>query len=153
MATQYIELSGQINGNMSSYVIERLREELDTRFTKGLRDTHILILGISYKKNIEDVRESPSLVIFELLKNRQAIVDYYDSHVVEIPELEDHKSLAGLKSIDLTKEQLKKYDAVIVCTDHDNIDCNFVVENSKLVIDTRNAINYLSTKNDHVVKA
>jgi UDP-N-acetyl-D-glucosamine dehydrogenase len=114
LATQYIELSGQINGNMSSYVIERLREELDTRFTKGLRNTHILILGVSYKKNIEDVRESPSLVIFELLKDRQAIVDYYDSHVLEIPELEEHKSLAGLKSISLTKEQLKTYDAVIV---------------------------------------
>ena len=153
MTTQYIELSGQINGSMPSYVIERLREELDKRFTKGLRNTHILIVGISYKKNIEDIRESPSLVIFELLENCKAIVDYYDSHVLEIPDTAEHKSLSGLKSVPFTKEQLNKYDAVIICTDHDYINYNFIVENSKLIIDTRNAIKHCPAGKDHVVKA
>ncbi len=153
LATQYIELSGQINGSMSCYVIERLREELDLRFARGLRDTHILIVGISYKKNIDDVRESPSLVIFENLKNRQAIVDYYDFHVSEIPEISEHKSLSGLKSVPLTKEQLQKYDAVIVCTDHDDINYDLIVENSKLVVDTRNAIKNELGALSHVVKA
>ena len=153
MATQYIELSGQINGSMSSYVIERLREELDLRFARGLRDTKILMVGMAYKKNVDDVRESPSLIIYELLKKRQAIVDYYDSHVLEIPPIAEHIELAGLKSITLTKEQLQVYDAVVICTDHDDVNYQFIVENSKLVIDTRNAVKNISTGHKHVVKA
>lgn len=153
VATQYIELSGQINGSMPSYVIERLREELDLRFAKGLRDTKILMIGMAYKKNIDDVRESPSLVIYELLKTRLANVDYYDSHVLEIPEIPEHIELAGIKSIALTKEQLQKYDAVVICTDHDDVNYDFIVENSKLVIDTRNAVKNYPTGSSHVVKA
>lgn len=151
MATQYIELSGQINNSMASYVIERLREELDIRFTKGLRNTHILLVGISYKKNIDDIRESPTIVICDLLKNFQASVDYYDPYVMEIPEHDAHKPLCGLKSISLTNEQLNVYDAVIICTDHDNIDYEFIVRNSKLIIDTRNAIKHLSKNKKNVV--
>lgn len=153
MTTQYIELSGQINGGMPFYVIESLREELDMRFAKGLRDTHVLLVGVSYKKNVDDVRESPSLVIFELLKNRQAIVDFYDSHISTIPTIEEHKSLSGLKAVPLTKEQLKKYDAVVICTDHDDIDYDLIVNNSQLIIDTRNAIKGDLVGKSHVVRA
>lgn len=153
MTTQYIELSGQINGGMPFYVIESLREELDSRFAKGLRDTHILIVGVSYKKNVDDVRESPALMIFELLKKRKAKVDFYDSHVPTIPETEEHKSLSELKSINLTKNQLEKYDAVVICTDHDDVDYDLIVENSKLIIDTRNAIKGDSAWKNHVVRA
>jgi UDP-N-acetyl-D-glucosamine dehydrogenase len=153
VATQYIELSGQINSSMSSYVIERLREELDIRFAKGLRDTKILLVGMAYKKNVDDVRESPSIIIYELLKKRQAIVDYYDSHVLEIPTISEHIELAGLKSVTLTQAQLQTYDAVVICTDHDDVNYDFIVENSKLVIDTRNAVKNKTLENSHVVKA
>lgn len=153
LSTQFIELSGHINSLMSSYIIEKLREELDLRFGIGLRGTKILVVGMAYKKNIDDVRESPALVIFELLQKKQALVDYFDSHVPEIPQTDEHPELAGLKSITLTKEQLVTYDAVVICTDHDNVDYELITDNSKLIIDTRNVIrNDLKGKNN-VVKA
>lgn len=138
---------------MSSYVIERLREELDIRFAKGLRDTKILLVGMAYKKNVDDVRESPSIIIYELLKKCQAIVEYYDSHVLEIPIIPEHIELVRLKSVTLTQAQLQTYDAVVICTDQDDVNYDFIVENSKLVIDTRNAIQNKSVENSHVVKA
>lgn len=153
VSTQYIELSGQINSSMPQYVIERLREELDSRFSKGLNKTDILIVGMSYKKNIDDVRESPSLIIYDLLKDRNACVDFYDSHVKEIPYIHEHKSLCGLKSIKLTSESLKKYDAILICTDHDDTDYQLIVDQGKLVIDTRNAIHKYSEGRNNVVKA
>ncbi len=152
MTTQYIELSGQINGGMPYYVIESLREELDLRFAKGLRDTRILVIGVAYKKNVEDLRESPALVIFELLKNRQAVVDFYDCHIPVIPDLEEHKSLSGIQSVPLTKEQLQSYDAVLICTDHDDVNYDIIIENSKLIIDTRNAIKGDIKGLSHVVR-
>lgn len=153
VATQYIELSGQINGQMPHYVIERLREELDIRFSKGLNGSKILILGMAYKKNIEDVRESPSLIVYELLKSKHANVDFYDSYVPEIPETPEHQEMSGLKSIRLTENALKAYDAVVICTDHDDINYEFVLKNSKLVLDTRNATKNINKEYDNVVKA
>lgn len=153
LATQYIELSGQINGRMPHYVIERLREELDVRFSKGLKGSKVLILGMAYKKNIEDVRESPSLVVYELLKSKNASVDFYDAHVSEIPEIPEHRELSGLKSIRLTEEVLKTYDAVLICTDHDDLNYEFILKNSKLVLDTRNATKDFDKEYDNVVKA
>jgi UDP-N-acetyl-D-glucosamine dehydrogenase len=153
LATQYIELSGQINGRMPHYVIERLREEMDLRFSKGLRGSKVLILGMAYKKNIEDVRESPSLVVYELLKSKQVNVDFYDSHVSEIPEIPGHRELSGLKSIHFSEESLKTYDAVLICTDHDDLDYELILKNSKLVLDTRNATRDFSKDYDNVVKA
>lgn len=153
LATQYIELSGQINGRMPHYVIARLREELDLRFSKGLNGSKILILGMAYKKNIEDVRESPSLIVYELLKSKHADVDFYDAHVPEIPEIPEHKELSGLKSIRLSENSLKAYDAVIICTDHDDLNYEFILKNSKLVLDTRNATHNFSKEYDNVVNA
>ncbi len=153
LSTQFIELSGHINSLMPSYVIEKLREELDLRFGTGLRGTKILVVGMAYKKNIDDVRESPAMVIFELLQKKQAIVDYFDAHVPEIPATEEHPQLQGLKSISLTKEQLVTYDAVLICTDHDNVDYELITNHSKLVIDTRNSIKKDSKGKNNVVKA
>lgn len=153
LATQYIELSGQINEKMPHYVIERLREEMDLRFSKGLRGSKVLILGMAYKKNIEDVRESPSLVVYELLKSKHVNVDFYDSHVAEIPEIPGHRELSGLKSIHFSEESLKTYDAVLICTDHDDLDYELILKNSKLVLDTRNATRDFSKDYDNVVKA
>lgn len=153
LATQYIELSGQINGRMPQYVIERLREELDIRFSKGLNGSKVLILGMAYKKNIEDVRESPSLVVYKLLNSKHADVDFYDAHVSEIPEIQEHIELSGLKSIHLNANSLATYDAVIICTDHDDLNYEFILKNSKLVLDTRNATKNFFKEYDNVVKA
>lgn len=153
LATQYIELSGQINGRMPHYVIERLREELDLRFSKGLNGSKVLILGMAYKKNIEDVRESPSLLVYDILKSKHANVDFYDAHVSEIPEIPEHSNLSGLKSIHLSEDSLQAYDAVLICTDHDGLDYEFILKNSKLVLDTRNATKNFDKEYDNVVKA
>lgn len=153
VSTQYIELSGQINSSMPQYIIERLREELDLRFSKGLNKTKILIIGMAYKKNIDDVRESPSILIYDLLKEKKSHVDYYDSYVKEIPFIYEHENLHGLKSVDLTIENIKQYDAIVICTDHDDVDYALLVEHSNLIIDTRNAIKTHPEGKNNVIKA
>lgn len=153
IATQYIELSGQINNHMAHYVIERLREELDSRLKKGLNGSRILLIGLSYKKNVNDLRESPSLIIMESLTRKSSLVDYYDSHISIIPKLHEHPSFEKLESIRLTQETLKSYDAVVICTDHDNVDYDFIVQNSKIVIDTRNATKDVIDTRNIIVKA
>lgn len=152
LATQYIELSGQINSHMPQYVVQRLREELDSRFARGLKNSKILLLGMAYKKNIDDIRESPALHIYEILKSKQAEVDFFDSHVIELPEIPEHPEMSGLKSIQLTADSLKNYDAVLICIAHDDVNYEFVVKNSKLVLDAKNATKTLNTVYPHIVK-
>ena len=150
--TRFVELSGEINTLMPIYVLDRLREELDLRFSKGLKDSKILIMGMSYKKNVDDIRESPSLIIFEALTVKKANVDYHDPYIPVIPHTREHPNISGIESISLTESQLSLYDAVVICTDHDNIDYNFLVKHSKLVIDTRNATHSVKEKSN-VAKA
>jgi UDP-N-acetyl-D-glucosamine dehydrogenase len=137
--TRFVELSGEINAIMPDYVIEQLRDALDQRFLKGINNTSLLLVGMAYKKNIDDIRESPTLVIFEKLLSKKAHVDYYDPYIPVIPNTREHRNLANIHSIELTKEKLKGYDAVMICTDHDCIDYDFIVKHSKLVVDTRHA--------------
>ncbi|EKD45976.1 MAG: hypothetical protein ACD_69C00063G0004 [uncultured bacterium] len=143
ISTRFIELSGEINTVMPDYVIERLRDELDKRFTKSINGRSILLIGMAYKKNIDDIRESPALVIFEQLLTKKAKVDYHDPYVPVIPNTREHSILVNVKSIKLNAEILKKYDAVIICTNHDCIDYELVVKHSKLVVDTRNATTHI----------
>lgn len=153
MATQLVELCGQINSHMPLYVIEKLRKELDLRFEKGLSNTHILVIGVSYKKNVDDLRESPSLVIMEELVSNKAKIDYYDPLVENIGPDCEHPSLIGMKSIILTNETLKSYHAVLISTDHDDIDYKMILDNSALIVDTRNALKNRDLEGDNVVKA
>ena len=153
IATQYIELSGQINNHMAHYVVEKVREELDSRFKRSLNGSRILLIGLSYKKNVNDLRESPSLIIMESLLSKNSLVDYYDSHISTIPKLGDYASLEGMGSISLTQETLKKYDAVVICTDHDNVDYDFIVQNSRIVVDTRNATKNVIKNRNIIIKA
>src|SRR5690606_4078692 len=118
---------------------QRLAETLDERFSRGLRGTKLLILGIAYKKNVDDMRESPALEIMEIVRERGAEVFYHDPFILEIEKTREHMEFAGMKSIEFTSEELKRFDAVIICTDHDNVDYDFIVENCHLVVDTRNA--------------
>ena len=134
MHTRFIELAGEINSSMPHYVVSQTTNALNKE-GKPLKNSKILILGISYKKNIDDLRESPSLVIIDLLNNKGAKVDYCDPYFDVLPKT--RKFQFNLKRIDLSEENLKKADAVIISTDHDLFDYSLIKRYSKLIIDTR----------------
>ena len=149
--TRFIELAGQINERMPDYVVLKLREALDARFKKGINGSKLLVLGIAYKKDVEDMRESPSLFVFERLLAAGATVDYHDPMIPEIKPTREHAALTGRKSVPLTEKQLKQYDAVIVTTGHSTVDYALVANASALVVDTRNVLAKFGAPN--VVKA
>lgn len=138
--TRFIELAGEINVAMPHYVIGRLGEELDKRFRKSIGASKILVLGLAYKKNVSDIRESPALKLIELLEARGAQVQFHDPHVGEVPMTREHAGLAARKSCKLSQETLEAVDAVLIATDHDAVDYSMLAEHASLVIDTRNAM-------------
>ena len=151
--TRFIELAGKINTAMPSHVVGVLAEELDRRTGKGLSVANILLIGIAYKKNIDDVRESPAFAILELLEDRGAKTAFYDPYAGEIPKTREHMALAGRTSIDWSPERLGDYDAALICTDHDDINYAELVKHSRLVIDSRNATRDITEGRDKVVMA
>ena len=153
VTTRFIELAGQINTGMPHYVIDRVAEALDLHAGKGLSASKILVLGIAYKKNIDDMRESPSLRLMEILEVRKASVDYHDPFVPVIPRTREHATLTGRKSVSLDAANLAQYDVVLIATDHDGVDYPALVAGSKLVVDTRNACARAGIKAGNVVKA
>jgi len=153
VTTKFIELAGQINTTMPYYVVDRLAEALDRSAGRGLRDSRVLVIGLAYKKNIDDLRESPSLVLIELLEGRLAEVDYFDPFIPEIPSTRDHKALAGRRSIHLSMEAVAGYDAVLIATDHDGVDYRAIAQAARLVVDTRNACLRAGVSADNIVKA
>ncbi|MCK4430748.1 MAG: nucleotide sugar dehydrogenase, partial [Candidatus Aminicenantes bacterium] len=136
--TKFIELAGEINTLMPYYVVSKTIEALNER-GKSIKGARILVLGIAYKKEIDDQRESPSLKIISLLQKKGAIVSYNDPYV---PQSFGHRDYPGLKlkSVRLSEKKLKEFDAVVIATDHSRYDYDWIVKNSFLVIDTRNAI-------------
>jgi UDP-N-acetyl-D-glucosamine dehydrogenase len=138
VATRFIELAGEINIAMPKYVVSRLLEALSDR-GKSLKGANILLLGIAYKKDVDDMRESPSFILWELLLERGAKVTFHDPFVPVIPKTREHAQFTGMKSIALTADVLKKSDAVLIATDHSNVDYTMVVKHAPLVVDTRNA--------------
>jgi UDP-N-acetyl-D-glucosamine dehydrogenase len=151
--TKFIELAGNVNTQMPNYVIGALEDALRTKFNKKIKNSKILILGLAYKKNIDDTRESPAFALMELLKAQGASVAYYDPLVNVVPATRDHSALAGLKSIDWSAKQISEYDAALICTDHDNVDYEELVAQSKLIIDTRNATALFDNKLGKIIKA
>jgi len=132
--TRFIELSGEINRGMPQYVMGKLVEALSDRH-KPLRGARILVLGIAYKRNVDDMRESPSVEIMELLRRSGAIVEYSDPHVPEFPKMREHDF--ELKSQPLTPEVLGSFDAIVVATDHDDFDYDVILSEARLIIDSR----------------
>ena len=137
-STKFIELAGEINTAMPYYVINKTLEALAEK-GKSFKGSKILVLGIAYKKDIDDQRESPSLKIISLLQKKGAKVEYNDPYV---PESSGHREYPGmsLKSVPLTAKRLRQADAVIIATDHTSYDFGWIVKNAKLVVDTRNAV-------------
>ncbi len=153
IATRFIELAGQINMSMPHYVVEQLAAALDRRFRRGLNGARILIIGMAYKKNVDDMRESPSLKLTQLIEKRGALVDYHDPFIPEIPSTREHPELAGRRSIELIAGQIAGYDAVLISTDHDQLDWPLLVEKAKLIVDTRNICQRKNLSGAHIVKA
>ena len=113
---------------------------LEARFGKGLEGARVLLVGLAYKKNVDDIRESPGFVIVEHLQERGANVDYYDPYVPEMPLTREHPQLAGRRSVPWTAESIAGYDAAVICTDHDEVDYGLLVEHARLIVDSRNVI-------------
>jgi UDP-N-acetyl-D-glucosamine dehydrogenase len=153
ISTRFIELAGEINTHMPHYVVEKLALALDRQFGRGLRDARIVILGIAYKKNVDDTRESPALRLIELIEARGASVDFYDPHIAVIPPTREHGRLAGRRSIPWTEDCLRSYDAALIATDHDAVDYCELCRLVSLVIDTRNACTRAGWIGDNLTKA
>jgi UDP-N-acetyl-D-glucosamine dehydrogenase len=140
MTTRFIELAGQINRSMPIHVVNRLRDALSEHQRKALNGAAVLVVGVAYKKNVDDTRESPALVLIELLEKGGARTEFYDPHIPEIPETREHGALTGRKSIPWDTDRLASFDAVLIVTDHDAIDWQAIAARSRLIIDTRNVM-------------
>jgi UDP-N-acetyl-D-glucosamine dehydrogenase len=136
VAAKFVELAGEINAQMPTYVVQRLEHALADR-GQPLAGSRVLLLGIAYKKDVDDPRESPAFRILELLRERSVTVAYHDPHIPHLPPMR-HYSLPPLASQPLTAELLQSHAATLIVTDHSAVDYRLVVEHSPLVVDTRN---------------
>ncbi|HNX26823.1 MAG TPA: nucleotide sugar dehydrogenase [Phycisphaerae bacterium] len=152
MSTRFIELAGEVNCAMPEYVVHRTMEALNLR-KKALNGSKVLVMGLAYKKDVDDDRESPSYHLIELLMARGAKVDYNDPHCHEIQMTREHAELAGIKSKKLSPAMIASYDVVIISTDHTKYDYDMIVKNAKLVMDTRNATANVKGSRKNIVKA
>lgn len=151
--TRFVELAGEINTRMPKLVVDRLGEALGGGNGTALHGANILILGLAYKANVNDTRESPSFALIELIEERGAKCDYHDPHVLQVPKTREHAHLAGRKSVSLTGETIANYDAVLVATDHDDVDYSLIAKTAKLIVDTRNVFARKDLQGENVVKA
>jgi UDP-N-acetyl-D-glucosamine dehydrogenase len=153
ISTRFIELAGEINTSMPRYVVDKVAQALNTHFGRGLRGARILIVGVAYKKNVEDIRESPAFKLMELIEASGATTEFYDPHVDEIPRTRGHPELAGRRSIKWSEPALRDYDLVLIATDHDGVDYAALANNAKLIVDTRNACARAGATNSNIIKA
>jgi len=150
MPTRFIELAGEINTNMPHYVITKTMEALNER-SKSLKGSKVLVLGLAYKKDIDDLRESPSVELIELLRKKGANVDYNDPYIPKTHKQRQHD--LRMTSKKLSNKMLAGYDVVLISTDHSDYDYDWIVQNSKLVVDTRNATIAVGKGRQKIVKA
>lgn len=142
-STRFIELAGEVNTGMPYFVVERITDALNEH-GKSVRGAKILVLGIAYKKDVDDTRETPAFKIIELLINRGAVVEYNDPFIPISPETRKYK--LNRRSIELTPENLKTYDCIVITTDHSIYQPEFIVEHGQIIVDTRNLIKFKSEK-------
>lgn len=145
--TRFIELSGEVNQAMPAYVLSKLMDGLNQQH-KSINGSKILVLGIAYKKNVDDMRESPSVEVMELIREKGGIVAYNDHHVPTFPIMREHKF--DLNSVNLTPDAIKQYDAIVITTDHDDVDYDIIKQHAALIIDTRGVYRQPS---QHIIRA
>jgi UDP-N-acetyl-D-glucosamine dehydrogenase len=143
---RFIELAGDINSHMPEYVVERITRMLNDRFARGLKKTNILALGVAYKRDIKDLRESPSLDVIRLLEKQGAKVQYNDPFVPRFAW-----EGTTVKSVKLSADLIKKADLVVILTDHTQYDYQFIVDNAKAVFDSRNATKHVKRGRNKIV--
>ena len=148
--TRFIELAGEVNRSMPEYVIHRTALALNDR-AKAVKGSKVLVLGLAYKPDVDDVRESPSFELIEKLEHLGADVDYHDPHVPATHKMRQHD--LQMKSIALSPESLRTYDCVVVATHHSAYDWQQVADNAQLIVDTRNAMRNVKGRRDHIVQA
>ena len=148
ITTRFIELAGEINTLMPDYVIQKIIFALN-REGKSLKNSRILLLGLAYKKNVDDTRESVTFKIMELLEEKEAVTDYNDPYIPQIKPTRKYKQFAGKKSVALKK--INQYDCVVILTDHTSYDFKTIANESKIIVDTRNACGNI--KSNKVIKA
>ena len=151
-ATRFIELAGEVNMGMPDYVLHQLMDALNVQ-GKALRGAAILILGLSYKKDVDDLRESPSLVLIRKLLDKGSRVEFHDPFIPSLKETRKFPELAGLTSIELSPENIMRFDAILICTDHSCVDYQLVVQHAQLVVDTRNATRDVEFGREKIVRA
>ncbi len=151
MPTRFIELAGEINHRMPEYVVQRLVLALNER-GKAIKNARVLVLGLSYKPDVDDVRESPSFELIEKMEKLGAHVDYNDPHVPQTHYMRKYGDL-GMKSVPLNPQTIKSYDCVLVATHHAAYDWQQIADNAQLIVDSRNALKDVSGKRDHIVPA
>ena len=151
MSTRFIELAGEVNSSMPKYVLSRISEALNDA-GKPVRGSKIAVLGVAYKPNVDDPRESPSFILIKELLAQGAEVTYNDPYVPKVPPMRAHR-LSHMTSQELTTEYLAEQDCVLIATNHDDYDYQFVVEHSSLVVDTRNATKEVTQGREKIVKA
>jgi UDP-N-acetyl-D-glucosamine dehydrogenase len=151
MPTRFIELAGEINTSMPKYVVHRVMEALNDA-GKPVKGSKVLILGVAYKKDVDDPRESPSFELMELLGEAHAVLSYNDPHVPTMPKMRHHR-LPAMASVPLTADSLAAQDCVLIATDHSAYDYDFIVAHARLVVDTRNATKNVRTGREKIRKA
>jgi UDP-N-acetyl-D-glucosamine dehydrogenase len=151
MTTRFIELAGEINTGMPRYVVSRVVEALNER-SKPLRGSRVAILGVAYKKDVDDPRESPSFELMELLERGGAVLTYSDPHVPRLPKMRSFH-VPEMTSQKLTAEYLAQQDCVLIATDHSAFDYDFIVRHAPLIVDTRNATRAVKEGREKIRKA
>ncbi len=145
--TRFIELVGEVNASMPRWVMSKVVVALNER-QRSVKGSRVLVLGVAYKKNVDDMRESPSIELIELLNAASAFVDYSDPHVTRLPKMRDHD--LSMSSVDLSAEMLSAYDLVLLATDHDRFDFEMIRSAARLIVDTRGVFR---TPPEHIVRA
>lgn len=146
--TRFIELAGEINSHMPHWVVNKVARAMNEQ-ERSIKNSRILVLGLAYKKDIEDVRESPSIEIMELLQERGALVDYSDPHVPSFPHMREHSF--DLNSVELTADTLRQYDCVVLATAHHAFDYELIANTANLIVDTRGV--FRKFKQDNIINA
>lgn len=150
--TRFIELAGEINTNMPRYVVQRTLEALN-HHKKSLNGSKVLLIGLAYKPNVDDDRESPTYKLMELYEEMGADVSYFDTYVPEIKPSREYAKYTGRKSVEWDKGTISEFDAVVISTNHDNIDYRELAKWSDCIVDTRNAMKEVGSKEGQVFKA
>ena len=150
LPTRFIELAGEVNRGMPEYVVQRTMLALNER-GKAVKGSRILVLGLAYKPDVDDVRESPSFELIEKLAALGGHVDFHDPHVQATHKMRHHD--LQMKSIDLTAKSIATYDCVLIATHHKVYDWQMVADNARLIVDTRNATSQINGRRDHIVRA